>query len=80
MGRYYFQIIDGEVREVDEEGVELPTIDAVREEAFMAARGLMTDAILEGADPGTHRYFAITDKAGNTIGIVPFAEAMRSVK
>lgn len=55
MRRYYFDLRDGEKLAIDEEGVELPDIEAVQ---FEAARSL-ADMAREAAPPHGVRALAI---------------------
>jgi Domain of unknown function (DUF6894) len=45
MKRYYFDLRDGDAVSVDEEGLELPDIEAVKEEAARLLVDMATDAV-----------------------------------
>jgi hypothetical protein len=77
MPRYFFNIEDGNGAVTnDEEGNDLPDLDAVREEATEAARQIMSQSILVGhADD--ERKFIITDEAGIVLLEFAFKEAIR---
>jgi hypothetical protein len=49
MRRYYFDMQDGERLAVDEEGVELPDLDAAQQEAALALADMMLDISLNPA-------------------------------
>lgn len=69
MARYYFHIRDGWSVVPDEEGMELPSWDAAREEAYTSARDL--------ARSGQSRVCSIeiADQEGNVLGCVGFPKA-----
>lgn len=74
MPRYYFHLHNGAVAR-DEEGLELPDLDAARQEAIKAARELMGEDIKAGLLRLGHR-IEIRDADGAEVLVVPFAEAI----
>jgi hypothetical protein len=77
MPLYFFNIEDGQQQVTrDEEGCDLADLDAVREEATVAARQIMSQSVLFG-DPVDGRKFVITDEAGIVILEFAFKEAIR---
>ena len=72
---FYFHMHDGLERIEDEEGSELPDIEAARAEALESARQLWAAAILSGRNLSRHR-FEIADEQGNVVHLVRFVEAL----
>ena len=60
---------------VDEDGTELATIEAAREEALKDARGMMSDAVRQGQDISA-RTIEIRDASGIVVDIVSFTDAI----
>lgn len=76
MPRFYFNIrTKGELVE-DPEGQDLPNLEAVRENAVISAREIMSHCISKG-ERGDHGEFEITDSEGTVILTFPFADAIR---
>jgi len=55
MPRFFLHIDNGTQRIEDEEGSELPNVEAAREEALGSARQLWAAAILKQQDIGSRR-------------------------
>jgi hypothetical protein len=49
MKRYYFDLRDGDALSRDEEGIELPSIEAAQEEAVRALAGMAMDRTEAGS-------------------------------
>ena len=77
MPRYYFQIRDGNNLIRDEEGIELPSLEAARAEAILVTREAVRLATLRGERIGMHGVFEITDQSGQTVLTVNFETALR---
>ena len=77
MPRYYFQIRDGNNLIRDEEGMELPSLEAARAEAILATREAVRLATLRGEPIGMHGVFEIADQSGQTVLTVNFETALR---
>jgi hypothetical protein len=77
MSRYYFHIVTSSGKISDEEGTELPNLDAARAEAIEDARALMSDAMLAGEDV-SGRAMEIGDENGKALMTVQFMEAITS--
>jgi hypothetical protein len=75
MSRFYFSVITTAEEIIDEEGTELPDLDAARAEAIEDARTLMSDAILGGRDI-SDRSIEISNESGEVLMVVPFADAV----
>jgi hypothetical protein len=69
MPRYFFNIRDGYDVDEDDEGVELPDIEAARAEAIATVKELRDEL---GSDVGTIE-LEITDEAGRRVLTVPFS-------
>lgn len=63
MKRYYFDLRDGDALSRDEEGIELPDIKAVQEEAVRALADMARDRAEAGSDLA--RYLAIEVRDDN---------------
>lgn len=74
MPRYYFHLHNGTTAR-DEEGRELPDLEAARQEAISAARELMGEDLKAGLLRLGHR-IEIGDADGSELLVVPFAEAV----
>ncbi len=73
MPRYFFHIRDQHHLHVDEEGIELPDLHAVLEEALRTERELSDEP-----DGPYGLEFEITDSSGKTVLKVPIRERRRS--
>ena len=62
MPRFFLHIDDGTQQIEDQEGSELPDLDAAREEAIGAARQLWSAAILDGRDIGAGSFLIANDQ------------------
>ena len=77
MSRYFFNIDDRQEVTRDEEGIDLPNLDAVREEAIESARQIMSQGLLDGTLRDGRR-FIVTDEAGIVVLELGFKDAIRS--
>ena len=77
MPRYFFHVDDGQDVTHDDEGIDLPDLDAVREEATESAREIMSQSVLAGGPPNGKK-FVVTDEAGIVVLEVAFKDAIRS--
>ena len=75
MPRYFLHLVDGE-RLVDEDGQELPDLNAAREEAIRNVRSIMADEVGRGRLP-LAPVIEVTSEAGQVLLTVLFAEAIR---
>jgi hypothetical protein len=66
MQRYFFHIVRGEMTSEDIEGSELPSIEAARLEAELAARELVAHAILAG-NGNVAQLIIIADEGGQVV-------------
>jgi hypothetical protein len=79
MPRFFFNFRNATTFSPDEEGLELPDLDAAYLEAFEAAKEMWGEAILQMRNPGRQQ-FEISDVDGKTLLIVPFKEVINSLK
>jgi len=77
--RYFFNFRDQSELDPDEDGLELPDLDAAYLEAFEAAREMWGEAIREMRNP-SRQQFEISDAAGRILLVVPFMEVLESLK
>ena len=76
MPRYFFHIRKNGILEEDPEGAELPTLDAARNEAILAAREILAERVLQGqALDGD--CFVISQEDGTVLVEVSFKSAFR---
>jgi hypothetical protein len=75
MARFFLHIEDGVQRIVDEEGSDLPSLSAARDEALASARELWAAAIIEQRDL-SGRKFVVTDEKGRVLATLPFSDAL----
>jgi hypothetical protein len=73
MPRYYFHIRDGENRVEDEEGTEVPDLEAAKSEARASARDLAIDEI-RNQRPIDGRKVEIADAEGQTLAVIAVRE------
>jgi hypothetical protein len=75
MPMYYFHIRGGDKIIEDLEGIDLPNIAAVQEEALQAAREAVADQIVQG-NPIDNKRFLVVDEKGDIVLIMPFTAAI----
>ena len=75
MGRFYLHIKAGGDLHYDEEGIELPSIDAARKEALLSAREMLARAIKAGKTT-VPEALVIADEDGRTLEVVPLASVL----
>ena len=72
---YHFNIQNGTGFIEDEEGRDLPDLDAVRAEALEGIRSILTEDVRKGyLDLGGR--IEVLDEAGSLLLVVPFADAV----
>lgn len=72
MARYFFHLRDGDtLLQDDEEGEELPSLDAVRLYAVESARELLNEAALGGKAGSLHQQIEVVDMLGHTVLTMP---------
>jgi hypothetical protein len=74
--RYYLNIRTGNELIIDDEGVDLPDLGDVAEEARQAARDILADRIKHGekVDDGI---FEVLDASGATVMTIPIRSVLR---
>jgi len=75
MGRFFIHIKAGDEVFPDEEGADLPSVGAAREEALRTARELLANAI-RGARAKVPEAIVIADEGGRTLEVVPLASVL----
>jgi hypothetical protein len=75
MNKFYFHIRNGDRFAQDIEGVELNDIDAVHEEATVAAREMIAELVRQGGRIDGHS-IEVTDDSGRVVLTIPFRSAM----
>ena len=75
MRRFYINIRDGGRIIQDEEGIDLPDVEAAKTEALNCARDMLADAIRAGR-PRVPEALMIVDEAGRHLAIVPLVAAL----
>jgi hypothetical protein len=76
MPRFYFNLAD-DVFVADEEGRELPHLEAARKEAAKYARDMSAATILEQGKINLHHRIDVVDEAGETVLKVEFADVVK---
>jgi hypothetical protein len=79
MPQFFFNIRDEDGLDRDQEGLDLPDLDAAYIEAFEAAKEMWIEAIRDMRNP-MRQSFEVADAAGNTLIVVPFGEVIASLK
>jgi hypothetical protein len=72
MGRFYFQLRNGDKLLPDDDGVDLPDFSAAKREAVLAARELLAEAIRSGRQKVPDA-FVIADESGRTLDTILLA-------
>jgi hypothetical protein len=75
MPRFYFHICDAEGVSRDEEGSDLPDIDAARREAKASARDLITE-YMKNRKPVNGQTLQIADADGNVLEIMDVRDVL----
>lgn len=75
MGRFHFHLIDGGQLMMDDEGSDLPDFAAAQQEAVLAARELLAEAIKAGKRR-VPEAFVISDEAGRELGRVALEDVL----
>ncbi len=77
MPRFYFHL-HNDIDSFDEEGRELPDVEAAREAALREARCMAAESVRQGHLDRAH-YVAVTDENGDTLFSTTFREAVRII-
>lgn len=75
MARYFMHLRDGTEQILDPEGLDFPSVEAVRKAVLIAARDLMTGDIREGVLDFRFR-IDVEDESGGIIYTLPFKHAV----
>jgi hypothetical protein len=73
---FFFNVRSDRSFDVDDEGLDLPSVDAARLEAIKSAREMVAELILyDQAIDGMR--FEVTDEAGNLLITLPFRDVVK---
>ena len=75
MGHFYFHVKDGGDLIQDEEGIELPSVEAAKRLALQTARELLCQAVKAGKAT-VPEAVVIADDAGRQLDILPLAAVL----
>jgi hypothetical protein len=75
MPRYFFHLASESGLIGDDEGCDLPSIDAARQAALEAARDLAAQAVRRGND-GPWKAVVVTDEVGTRLLDLPLEDAL----
>ena len=78
MARYYMHLRDGTEQILDPEGLEFPSVEALRKAVLVAARDLMTGDIRQGVLDFRFRIDA-EDESGLIVYTLPFKHAINII-
>ena len=74
MPRFYFHLYD-DMTVIDEEGLDLPGVDAARERGIANAREMACSQVLEGYLNLKHR-IDVADESGHVVFTLPFRDTI----
>lgn len=74
MPTFFFNVYD-DLAATDEDGLELPDLDAAKAEAVRGARALACEQVTRGRLNLSHR-IEVTDEIGRTVATVTFRDAV----
>ena len=74
MPRFFFNVYNDEIT-MDNEGAELPDLEAARAYAVRSIRSLAVDSVLQG-HLTAHHHLDILDEDRNTLATIRFDEAI----
>jgi hypothetical protein len=75
MGHFYFHLKDGDELIADDEGADLPSVEAAKVEADHAIREMLCDALKSRAEK-VPEALVIADESGRTLHVLPFAAVL----
>jgi hypothetical protein len=75
MARFYFHLQEAGKLHTDPEGTDLRDVSAARQEALLAARDILSNAIKTGRAK-VPEAFVIADEAGRKLDVVPLAAVL----
>lgn len=76
MPRFFFHIRDGDVHEIDPQGLEFASLEHAVFDARKAAREILAEKLLANEHIDGQR-FEITDENGTLVETVPFRSVLR---
>lgn len=78
MARYFLHLVDGDDVICDPEGSELPSVGAAREQALLAAREILAEAIKLGSQR-VPRFVVAVSEGGNEVAVIDVKAIVPSV-
>ena len=69
MTRYYFDLMDSDGIVTDDEGMELPSMQRVQEEAARSLAGMARDAVVRRDGKATHMAIEVRDAHGPVLQV-----------
>jgi hypothetical protein len=79
MPRYYFAFREGDALSLDDQGLELDSLESAYLQAFRAAQEMWGDRVLTRRDPLICA-FEISDQSGTHLLTLPFSEVLDSCR
>jgi len=76
MGRFFFHLRQGGRLIVDEEGLELPSLDRAKREALVGAKEVLAEAIKLGRPRVPEEAIVVADEEGRTLYELTFVELL----
>ena len=76
MAKFYFHIRRGEELVTDEQGVDLPDVEAARNEGLLAAREILAEMLLHN-EVVDGQEFQIANDQGELVATIPFRSVIR---
>ncbi|QFY61117.1 hypothetical protein FZ934_12265 [Rhizobium grahamii] len=73
---FYFNVRSENSYDIDEEGVDLPTLEAARSEARKSAREMVAELVLHDRRIAGMR-FEITDSSGDVLAAILFRDVIK---
>lgn len=73
--KFYFHVRSHDGHDIDEEGIDLPSIDSARDEARKAAREMVAELVLRAESIDGMR-FEIADQDGSVLATIPFRDVI----
>ena len=74
MPRFFFHVVGRGHKEIDREGIELPSVEVAREQAFQAARELLSEAARSPSNAAAQQLFEVTDENGTVVALVSLVD------
>jgi len=69
MTRYYFDLLDWDGTTTDHEGIDLPSMERVREEAARSLADMAREAVVRGNRNAAHMAIEVRDEDGTVLKV-----------